>query len=146
MAILREGLIALVPIADRARMAWRDDDTYDDWDRIAEALFRSVVVDSIENSNAGPLLRPLAKYGFVEQPLAEMSVIQVAHPSVPTPADLAFVDFGSTTTPFDTVRAARLLDGSSGLVRLPFGGATFLLRLWVPGGDRPARADLSVQL
>jgi hypothetical protein len=145
MAIFRDGLIALVPIAERARIAWHDAEAYDDWDRIAEAVFQSVVVDAIENSNAGPLQRPLAKYGFVGQPHAAMSVIQVAHASMGVSSDLAFIDFGSNDTPFDTVRAERMLDGSSDLITLPFGEARFLLKPWVPGGHGPTQAELSVK-
>jgi hypothetical protein len=145
MAILRDGLVALVPIAERARIAWRGDDVYDEWDRITEALFQSLVVDSIGNSNAGPLSRPLAKYGFVEEPLAELSVIQVAQPSI-LASELAFIDFTSTAAPFDTVRAKQLSDGSSDLIQLPYGGAAFRLRPWVYSGDRPTHADLRVQL
>ncbi len=43
-----DAIRALVPIVERAHMAWKAPDSYDDWDRICEAVYRSTVIGSIE--------------------------------------------------------------------------------------------------
>ena len=40
-----DAIRALIPIAERARMQWKAPDSYDDWDHICEAIYRSIVGD-----------------------------------------------------------------------------------------------------
>jgi hypothetical protein len=48
MRLFGDAIRTLVPIAERARMHWKEPDSNDDWDRICEAIFRSIVIGSIE--------------------------------------------------------------------------------------------------
>ena len=36
-------LLALIPQVEAVGLPWRDGEAYDDWDRIEEALFKSVI-------------------------------------------------------------------------------------------------------
>ena len=44
ISVFRQGLIALVPIAEAVAITWRDEDIYDDWEHLQDALF-TVLVD-----------------------------------------------------------------------------------------------------
>jgi hypothetical protein len=48
--IFRQALIDLIPTFERARITWRGDQTYDDFERIPEALWDSIVADSVKST------------------------------------------------------------------------------------------------
>ncbi|MBW4721333.1 hypothetical protein [Saccharothrix obliqua] len=48
LGAFRDALIALVPIADRLKMGWRDGDQHRDWENMAEAVFNACVRGPIE--------------------------------------------------------------------------------------------------
>jgi hypothetical protein len=62
LCLFREALLSLIPIAEKAHMAWREPEAYDDWDRICEAIFQSIVVESIENAEGIGKFFPMQKY------------------------------------------------------------------------------------
>jgi hypothetical protein len=48
--IFKQGLVDLIPTFERALITWRGDQTYDDFERIAEALWDSILTDSVANA------------------------------------------------------------------------------------------------
>ena len=49
--IFREGLLALIPVVEKAKMMpWADPHAYDDWDVIAQGLYEGIVILSLANS------------------------------------------------------------------------------------------------
>jgi hypothetical protein len=46
--VAQGALRALVPIVEKAQMPWREPNNYDDWDLIASAMLRSIVIMSAE--------------------------------------------------------------------------------------------------
>ncbi len=58
----RDGLIAMIPIAERACIIWKEPDAYDDWDMISQALYRAIVITSIEWANERSALMLIAEY------------------------------------------------------------------------------------
>ena len=61
---------ALVPNLDQARIPWTDGKQYDNWDRIAEALFESLVLEPCRfqakiSFPETPLM--LTRYGFLQR-------------------------------------------------------------------------------
>ena len=102
--IFRDALLALIPIADRARMQWREPKNYDDWDSIAQSLFQSIVVSSL--AHAGPLQPSyeLPKYDVRIANYSENSFLSTSA----CPTDLAFVCFETGQSPFDSALFARL--------------------------------------
>jgi hypothetical protein len=62
-----EACRALVPHMDRALVPWRDGQQFDNWDRIAEALFQSLVLEPCAfaaKSVTGDHTLHTARYGF----------------------------------------------------------------------------------
>ena len=58
---------ALVPMLDRAGVPWRDEEQYDNCDRVAEALFESLVMEPCAFQavgEAGLAKLRVARYGF----------------------------------------------------------------------------------
>ncbi len=50
LELVRHALISLVPTFDGAKIGWHADENYDDFDRIAEALYDSIVRDSVTSA------------------------------------------------------------------------------------------------
>lgn len=130
--IFRASLIDLIPTFERARINWRHS-TYDDFDRIAEALFDSIVRDSIVNSRGHENAVELAPYGGVS-PGREYSRILVDDVS----RRLAFLELITVERPFDTIRTIQV--GTDGIEQdqtatFPYGSVPFAceLRLRVNG-------------
>lgn len=48
LGVFRDGLLALVPMAQRLGIEWRNDDRHRDWERLSEALFDACVRGPIE--------------------------------------------------------------------------------------------------
>jgi hypothetical protein len=103
-SIFHDALIALVPIAERARMSWREPDNYGDWDSMAVAIYKSIVVDSIEHAAEWKSFDALPEY--------DQRIPSYSNNSFLTPLEsqgtLAFVCFETISTPFDTCLFARL--------------------------------------
>ena len=106
-----EACRALVPSLDRAGVPWRDGGQYDNWDRIAEPLFESLVTEPCAFAAVGEAglgrLR-VARYGFA--PAADENAwiaVDGVHPA-------RMVGLSSTAGPFDHVQCA----GTSNLVPL----------------------------
>ena len=89
---------ALVPAVDRAEVPWRDGEQYDNWDRIAEALFESLVTEPCAFQAAGEAglakLR-VARYGF--SPDAEANAYVARLGDLPT----QLITLSSVAAPFD---------------------------------------------
>ena len=102
--IFRDAQCALIPVVERAHIPWRGD-TYDDWERIANALFESIVADAVIHSlpaeDAETVRIPAL--GMLYQDLSGMSFIEVMRPGLTSPPYPAFLQYSTRTTPFDTV-------------------------------------------
>lgn len=120
----RDALVALVPIAERTRIAWRKPQAYDDWEGIEAALFHSIVASPFENNAEGVRWASLAPYDFVVETYASNSFVGLAG----TPHHAAFLCLDTQDFPFDTCVAA-VLDHEgrvTGEVRVPFDAAQFV--------------------
>jgi hypothetical protein len=86
-------------------MGWRDQEAYDDWDSIVEAIYGALVESSIRHVTSvkeqsitlPPYNMSMASYG--DNPHIRLLVAS-------TPKALAFHSFGTYENPFDVVRAA----------------------------------------
>lgn len=76
LANLRDALSALAPVAERARISWRDGEAYDDWDDLASCVYDVLVGRTIvADVSAGPEALPLAPYDMRLPSYAEHSAI-----------------------------------------------------------------------
>lgn len=62
MDLLLESYKSLIPTLNKAHINFSEIDSYDDWDGISEALFNSIVITSIQNSNID--VEEFCKYGL----------------------------------------------------------------------------------
>lgn len=129
--IFRDSLVALVPQMDRARIEWRNEAAYDDWDEIAQALFSKIVVASIrwalpeENS-----VFDLPEYNTTYDQYAGKAIIVVEQDT--RSKVLVFHSFETEHEPFDTVRAVEVDNDyhvvSDQFVMLQWAGTEFAVR------------------
>ena len=97
--IFRDGLIALVPIAERARITWHGPDIYDNWDNIAIGLFDGIIENVVYNLIGGPIGR-IPRYGQSFLNYANISFFTNLNLSSPN----MFHSFETRLIPFDHVR------------------------------------------
>jgi hypothetical protein len=119
---------------------WSDANQYDNWDRIAEALFESLVVEPCR-SQAGEIgLEPLQWdiYGFDVSSNAN-AFISVA---IPGTTDCKLISLVSKGQPFSHVRAI----GVSGEVIAPITQCDFALVMIGPAGEQYRLTELDLGL
>lgn len=98
----RSALIAILPIADRAKINFRDEETHRDWERLAASMFDAFVRSPIDSDRVaiGSEL-PLARYDIdVDDYLAVSWLASNAD----SPHRGAVIRFLSRDAPFDTVQ------------------------------------------
>lgn len=142
--MVQHALVGLVPTFEQARINWRGPNTYDDYERVAEALFDSIVRDSLSSARSLESAYPPGRYG-VHEPGRELSRICVNDPS----DRLAFFEFETATDPFDTLVCQRIDDHgieTEELVRRPFTGARFIYEARFPGSPPTRHDELEVTL
>jgi hypothetical protein len=143
MAVHRDALKAIAPIAERVKMSWREPDSYDDWNDIAQSLYKSFVLNSINFSLGWETAYPLPPYDRRVGNYDGFSFVTNQNCEEKS----AFICFETKRTTFDACIFANLdanLDEIS-LKEIPFAEVDFALCL------RDERActlvkDLSVQL
>jgi hypothetical protein len=142
--IFQGALIALVPTFDQARINWRGPNTYDDYERIAEGLFDSIVRDALTNAQLVAKAYPPGRYS-VHEPGRELSRIYVNDPG----DRLALFELDTTHEPFDTIVCQRIDDRGGETdqqVQTPWIGARFTYEARFAGSP-PVRLDtLEVEL
>jgi hypothetical protein len=133
--VFRGALVALVPFADRAHIPWRDADAYDDWDAIAEALYRAFVETPVNGTDEGSRAFPLPRYNHLHSSYADRSRLWVLDASGNR---YLFFGFSSKDEPFDVVRAIRFVPGTAAPlvpeIFVPLGNPEFELELVFAGG------------
>jgi len=124
----RDALLAVTPIADRAKINYRDEDTHRDWERLSESLFDAFVRSPINSDRlrTGDEL-PLARYDVDVDDYFRLSWLSIDHES---PHRAAVVRFLSEARRFDTVQVVEIDPASMRAGRrtiVPFDGARFVL-------------------
>jgi hypothetical protein len=106
MEMFRDALLALIPVAERAKMNWRDTDTHIDWERMSSCAFMSFVrgpiTSDLDWSSADA---PLSSYDIDLDAYGETSWISVGGPSN---LGLAMVRSLSLLEPFDSLQAVEV--------------------------------------
>jgi hypothetical protein len=96
----RDALRALVPFAEKVGVPWRDGESYDEWDGIAEELFQALVIAVVPSPEG--VARNFAKYDMRYENYAGLRKIVVR--SGTAQALYTFVAFSTRDTPFDSIR------------------------------------------
>ena len=143
LANFRDGLLSLVPAFERVGIPWRRPDAYDEWDAVATAVYRALVVEPLrsalsEGAHATDL--QLTDYDVLLPSYANRSLIEI----VPGRSDgllQVFHALGTDGAPFDTVEW-RMVTAETGtpvsdaLERTPFKAVRFVIR--IPRRGSPA--------
>jgi len=110
---------ALVPSLDRAVVPWRDGEQYDNWDRVADALFETLVTEPCAFQavgEAGLAKLRTARHGFERDPASNAWLAMQGNGTA------RVIALSSVTTPFDHVRC----EEPTGLVSLETGRFMFV--------------------
>jgi hypothetical protein len=131
IVIFHDSLVALVPQMDRARIEWRNESAYDDWDAIAQTLFAHIVVASLRWAlPEEKSVLNVPEYNTTYDQYIGKAIIVVEQDTHARP--LVFHSFETAHEPFDTVRAVEIDDNqgvvSDRFVMLRWGSATFSVR------------------
>jgi hypothetical protein len=143
VSIFRMAILGVIPAADKAKIQWRNPVNYDDWDRIATALYKSFVADTIENARECASWPSLAEYDMHFKSYDKNASILV---TIMNGELLPFIVFETTQNAFDTCVFAMLISEGvvTGLVRKPFSGID--LKLTHLDQDATVLDALTVQL
>ena len=108
LSIFKGALLAIVPWVEKAKIEWSDENSYDDWDNIALALYQNIVCSSLEGEVK--MNYSIAKYGFEYSDYSDLDYILVKS-EMHSKKQLTFVSFKSFLEPFDGVKVAVLEKG-----------------------------------
>ncbi|MGW1421949.1 hypothetical protein ACWAT4_17730 [Bradyrhizobium manausense] len=111
IVLFGDSLRALIPVAERARMAWKEPNAYDDWDHICEAIYRSIVISSVEHADGLRGFLPMLDYDRRTSSYEMNSFIGETN----SKGEAAFVCFETETSPFDRCVFA-VLDGNLSVI------------------------------
>jgi hypothetical protein len=100
----RDALVALTYYMDRAKIGWRDEAAYDDWDEIAQSLYKNMILRSVQFSleSEEGLITP--DYGTALPSYEDMSFVEVVAKKSQSDGYLVFIGFSTLVHPFDQVR------------------------------------------
>lgn len=127
---------ALVPMLDRADVPWKDEAKYDNWDRISEPLFKSLVTEPCAFAAVGEAgLNKLSIVGYDFYPShafpADGLSSRLKRPPQPPgyayvaldgPTPSRFIGFSSVDAPFDHI----VVDRGTQIETLPLGEEKFV--------------------
>lgn len=77
LEIFRDGLRALIPVANAARIPWREGEAYDDWDSLADRLFEVFVKNPIITDEKTENMLSLPAYDMQLDSYSEYSWIEL---------------------------------------------------------------------
>jgi hypothetical protein len=102
--IFREGLLALIPVVEKAKMPWADPHAYDDWDVIAQGLYEGIVILLLAHSTQWHDFEEIPKFDHRISDYHDRSYIFLTEVGEQKP----FICFHSVKAPFDTALVASL--------------------------------------
>ena len=105
LAIFRGALLAIIPWLEKAKIKWKEGEAYDDWDNIAESLYKNIVCSSLTGEVASEY--EIAKYNFNYDDYVSINFIEVKSKDN-SEKKFAFVAFQSNSSPMDSVKVAEL--------------------------------------
>jgi len=124
LTILKGALLAIIPWLEKAKIKWKEDEAYDDWDNIAEALYKNIVCSSLTVEASRDY--KIAKYDFNYDDYSSINFIEVIDKDN-SKKRFAFVAFQSNFSPLDSVKVAELnkMDKVVNYTNLGFDGLEF---------------------
>ena len=104
VTIFRDAAIALIPHVERAKMPWKDGESYDDWDNIVTALYENIICNTLLYPDSD---YDIAKYDFSYTSYSNMNFI-IVNSKNHIDRSLVFIGFGSALSPLDSIAVAMI--------------------------------------
>ena len=104
LSLMREAIVTLVPVVEKAHIPWRDDVAYDDWDAMVAVIYENIVVGSIRHAAGIRQDLAMPKHDLVYPSYCDYDVISVETLRAPAGGIAAFIGFSSQTMPFEYVK------------------------------------------
>lgn len=125
LVIFRGALLAIIPWLEKAKIKWKEDEAYDDWDNIAESLYANIVCSSLIGEVATEY--QITKYNFNYDNYSSVNFIEVRNKDN-SEKKFAFVAFQSGSSALDSVKVAELdkTDKVVGYTNLKFDNLEFV--------------------
>jgi hypothetical protein len=110
LMIFRDGLAALIPTMERAKLSWREGEAYDEWDEIAQSLFKSIVITALQWGLTQDEYTDVCvpAYGTLYDNYSEFSFLELTDESTDSEDHLLFHSFGSREHPLDTIKCIEI--------------------------------------
>lgn len=105
ITIFRGALLAIIPWIEKAKIKWKEGEAYDDWDNIAESLYKNIVCSSLTGDVSSEYI--IARYNFNYEDYSTMDFIEV-QPKDNSDMKFVLVSFQSSSTPLDVVKVAKI--------------------------------------
>ncbi len=101
----REALTLIIPVMERSKIGWREEDQGDSFDGIAESLYNWFVINNIENyiREKYKKVPSISKYNFFYKDYSKIGFIEVTHGGEDPLGYHVFTSLVTHSTPFDTV-------------------------------------------
>jgi len=127
-----DSLLALIPVFENAKIEWKDEEQFDDFEGIAESLYKWFVAYKAENiiSQFQHVNFTIPNYGFFYKNYSKMIFIEVDTLENRN-SNLVFMFFKTKKKPFDTIYCNKI--NRFGIVEeegieVPFKDAIFMLK------------------
>lgn len=101
----RDALISMLPIMERSKIGWRDEEQSDSFDGIAENLFNWFVLNNLENFIRDKYRKEstISKYNFYYKDYSKISFIEVSKGGEDPLGYHIFTSLKTDKASFDTV-------------------------------------------
>ena len=123
--IFRGALLAIIPWIEKAKIKWKEGESYDDWDNIAESIYKNIVCSSLVGEVSSDY--SIARYNFTYDDYESLDYIKVKNYKY-AGKEFAFVGFRSNSAPLDSVKVAELNETNKvvGYTNLKLDGLEFV--------------------
>ncbi|MFO7575176.1 MAG: hypothetical protein R6W67_08470 [Bacteroidales bacterium] len=144
VVIFRGALLAIIPWLEKAKIKWEDGEAYDDWDNIAESLYKNIVCSTLTGEVASEY--KIAKYNFNYNNYTSMNYIEVKYKDK-SEKTFVFVAFQSNSSLLDSVKVAELdkTDNVVGYTKLKYENLEFVFVKYC-NGKKEVIDNLEVEL
>ena len=129
MTQFRAALLAVIPALENVKIPWREEEAYDEWDRVASALFHSIVLDPIASSDApGAVAGHFPEYATTYDDYSSLALLVVE--GAQRAGTDCVVRFSTVESPLDTVRCLVVASSApQDFCQVPFEDCRFKIRL-----------------
>ncbi|MGC9341261.1 MAG: hypothetical protein ACP5E3_01025 [Bacteroidales bacterium] len=122
--IFRGALMAIIPWLEKANIAWKDGESYDDWDNIASSLFENIVCATLTGDVVN--IRMIPRYDYEYESYQARDYIVVKSKKY-NDKNFAFVSLKNESYKLDKVKVAELDENLNSIrfIEIPFENVKF---------------------